>query len=120
MKQLRYNEEHHITPRQIRKAITDMPIGSNGRSESRPTPSLSSTAPSITYNLPTTSATSQAAEALTKYNTAKTPKNPPQETREEKIARLQKEMKQAAASFDFILAAQLRDELLRLSEEDGK
>ena len=120
MKQLRYNEEHHITPRQIRKAITDMPIGSNGRSESRPTPSLSSTAPSITYNLPTTSATSQAAEAPTKYNTAKSPKNSPQETREEKIARLQKEMKQAAASFDFILAAQLRDELLRLSEEDGK
>ena len=120
MKQLRYNEEHHITPRQIRKAITDMPIGSNGRSESRPTPSLSSNAPSITYNLPTTSATSQAAEAPTKYNTAKSPKNSPQETREEKIARLQKEMKQAAASFDFILAAQLRDELLRLSEEDGK
>ena len=120
MKQLRYNEEHHITPRQIRKAITDMPIGSNGRSESRPTPSLSSTTPSITYNLPTTSATSQAAEAPTKYNTAKSPKNSPQETREEKIARLQKEMKQAAASFDFILAAQLRDELLRLSEEDGK
>ncbi len=120
MKQLHYNEEHHITPRQIRKAITDMPIGSNGRSESRPTPSLSSTAPSITYNLPTTSATSQAAEAPTKYNTAKSPKNSPQETREEKIARLQKEMKQAAASFDFILAAQLRDELLRLSEEDGK
>ena len=120
MKQLRYNEEHHITPRQIRKAITDMPIGSNGRSESRLTPSLSSTAPSITYNLPTTSATSQAAEAPTKYNTDKSPKNSPQETREEKIARLQKEMKQAAASFDFILAAQLRDELLRLSEEDGK
>lgn len=120
MKQLRYNEEHHITPRQIRKAITDMPIGSNGRSESRPTPSLSSTTPSITYNLPTTSATSQAAEAPTKYNTAKSPKNSPQETREEKIARLQKEMKQAAANFDFILAAQLRDELLRLSEEDGK
>lgn len=120
MKQLRYNEEHHITPRQIRKAINDMPIGSNGRSESRPTPSLSSTAPSITYNLPTTSATSQAAEAPTKYNTAKSPKNSPQETREEKIVRLQKEMKQAAASFDFILAAQLRDELLRLSEEDGK
>ena len=117
MKQLRYNEEHHITPRQIRKAINDMPIGSNGRSESRPTPSLSSTAPSITYNLPTTSATSQAAEAPTKYNTDKSPKNSPQETREEKIARLQKEMKQAAASFDFILAAQLRDELLRLSED---
>lgn len=120
MKQLRYNEEHHITPRQIRKAINDMPIGSNGRSESRPTPSLSSTTPSITYNLPTTSATSQAAEAPTKYNTAKSPKNSPQETREEIIARLQKEMKQAAASFDFILAAQLRDELLRFSEEDGK
>lgn len=113
MKQLRYNEEHHITPRQIRKAINDMPIGSSGRSES-------SRRSSLTYSLPS-QAESQAAEAASAYNTpkaaTKSPKEKPQETSEERIARLQNEMKQAAANFDFILAAQLRDELLSLTKD---
>lgn len=115
MKQLRYNEEHHITPRQIRKAINDMPIGSSGRSES-------SRRSSLTYSLPS-QAESQAAEAASAYNTPKAatklPKEKPQETSEERIARLQNEMKQAAANFDFILAAQLRDELLSLTKDKG-
>ena len=119
MKQLRYNEEHHITPRQIRKAINDMPIGSSGRSDSARTDRTPST-----YSLPSF-AESQAAEAASAYqsykNANQSPKDKPQEaqqeTREERIARLQKEMKQAAANFDFILAAQLRDELLSLTKE---
>ena len=119
MKQLRYNEEHHITPRQIRKAINDMPIGSSGRSDSSRTDRTPST-----YSLPSF-AESQAAEGTSAYksykNANQSPKDKPQEaqqeTREERIARLQKEMKQAAANFDFILAAQLRDELLSLTKE---
>lgn len=119
MKQLRYNEEHHITPRQIRKAINDMPIGSSGRSDSARTDRTPST-----YSLPSF-AESQAAESASAYksykNANQSPKDKPQEaqqeTREERIARLQKEMKQAAANFDFILAAQLRDELLSLTKE---
>ena len=119
MKQLRYNEEHHITPRQIRKAINDMPIGSSGRSDSSRTDRTPST-----YSLPSF-AESQAAEGASAYqsykNVNQSPKDKPQEaqqeTREERIARLQKEMKQAAANFDFILAAQLRDELLSLTKE---
>ena len=119
MKQLRYNEEHHITPRQIRKAINDMPIGSSGRSDSSRTDRTPST-----YSLPSF-AESQAAEGASAYqsykNANQSPKDKPQEaqqeTREERIARLQKEMKQAAANFDFILAAQLRDELLSLTKE---
>lgn len=119
MKQLRYNEEHHITPRQIRKAINDMPIGSSGRSDSSRTDRTPST-----YSLPSF-AESQAAETASAYksykNANQSPKDKPQEaqqeTREERIARLQKEMKQAAANFDFILAAQLRDELLSLTKE---
>ena len=119
MKQLRYNEEHHITPRQIRKAINDMPIGSSGRSDSSRTDRTPSS-----YSLPSF-AESQAAEAASAYksykNANQSPKDKPQEaqqeTREERIARLQKEMKQAAANFDFILAAQLRDELLSLTKE---
>ena len=119
MKQLRYNEEHHITPRQIRKAINDMPIGSSGRSDSSRTDRTPST-----YSLPSF-AESQAAESASAYksykNANQSPKDKPQEaqqeTREERIARLQKEMKQAAANFDFILAAQLRDELLSLTKE---
>ena len=119
MKQLRYNEEHHITPRQIRKAINDMPTGSSGRSDSSRTDRTPSP-----YSLPSF-AESQAAEAASAYqsykNANQSPKDKPQEaqqeTREERIARLQKEMKQAAANFDFILAAQLRDELLSLTKE---
>lgn len=119
MKQLRYNEEHHITPRQIRKAINDMPIGNSGRSDSARTDRTPST-----YSLPSF-AESQAAEGASTYksykNANQSPKDKPQEaqqeTREERIARLQKEMKQAAANFDFILAAQLRDELLSLTKE---
>ena len=119
MKQLRYNEEHHITPRQIRKAINDMPIGSSGRSDSSRTDRTPSP-----YSLPSF-AESQAAEGASAYksykNANQSPKDKPQEaqqeTREERIARLQKEMKQAAANFDFILAAQLRDELLSLTKE---
>ena len=119
MKQLRYNEEHHITPRQIRKAINDMPIGSSGRSDSSRTDRTPST-----DTLPSF-AESQAAEGASAYksykNANQSPKDKPQEaqqeTHEERIARLQKEMKQAAANFDFILAAQLRDELLSLTKE---
>ena len=119
MKQLRYNEEHHITPRQIRKAINDMPIGSSGRSDSSRTDRTPST-----YSLPSF-AESQAAESASAYKSYKNANQSPkdksqeaqQETREERIARLQKEMKQAAANFDFILAAQLRDELLSLTKE---
>lgn len=119
MKQLRYNEEHHITPRQIRKAINDMPIGSSGRSDSSRTDRTPST-----YSLPSF-AESQAAEGASAYKSYKNANQSPkdkhqeaqQETREERIARLQKEMKQAAANFDFILAAQLRDELLSLTKE---
>ena len=119
MKQLRYNEEHHITPRQIRKAINDMPIGSSGRSDSSRTARTPSS-----YSLPSF-AESQAAEGASAYKSYKNanqsakdkPQEAQQETREERIARLQKEMKQAAANFDFILAAQLRDELLSLTKE---
>ena len=119
MKQLRYNEEHHITPRQIRKAINDMPIGSSGRSDSARTDRTPSS-----YSLPSF-AESQAAEGASAYKSYKNanqsakdkPQEAQQETREERIARLQKEMKQAAANFDFILAAQLRDELLSLTKE---
>ena len=119
MKQLRYNEEHHITPRQIRKAINDMPIGSSGRSDSSRTDRTPSS-----YSLPSF-AESQAAEGASAYKSYKNanqsakdkPQEAQQETREERIARLQKEMKQAAANFDFILAAQLRDELLSLTKE---
>ena len=37
--------------------------------------------------------------------------------KQERIEQLKKRMKEAAAQFDFILAAQLRDELLALEKE---
>ena len=56
----------------------------------------------------------QAAEGNVTYGTLSTENK---ESKEQKKERLQKAMKKAAAAFDFITAAQLRDELLALDKE---
>ena len=56
----------------------------------------------------------KAAEGDAAYGT---PKIENKESKEQKMERLQKAMKKAAAAFDFITAAQLRDELLALDKE---
>lgn len=120
-KQMRYNELHHIVPRQIVKptglgALTSLrakssdenskekfvrPVGAYLQSsESMPSPALA------------------AEEAATYGKRAdKSLKSSSKETLEAKRERLQKEMKEAAQRFDFILAAQLRDELLQLDKQ---
>ena len=120
-KQMRYNELHHIVPRQIVKptglgALTSLrakssdenskekfvrPVGAYLQSsESMPSPALA------------------AEEAATYGKRAdKSLKSSFKETLEAKRERLQKEMKEAAQRFDFILAAQLRDELLQLDKQ---
>lgn len=88
-KQLKYNEEHHITPRQIKKEISSQLIGSAYNEE--------------------TSASIHAAEAGdSPYNASKGKK--------ETVASLRKKMEAAAKRFDFITAAQYRDEMLKLQE----
>lgn len=103
LKQMNYNLEHHITPTQAKKqGSLDTLAGLNKNSNA---------AQATGYRMPAdASPASIAAEAPAKYGT---------ETKEERMERLRALMKKAAAEFDFILAAQLRDELLALESADG-
>lgn len=118
MKQLAYNEANHITPRQVVKSLDSNVLAGMNRKEGEATAATASQRPAASgygTSFQTASAASanhsQAAEAPARYQAK------PKETKEEHIQRLQKEMKAAASRFDFILAAQLRDEMLRLTEE---
>lgn len=118
LKQMHYNELHHITPQQIRKAIRPVDIGS----ESRGTSGKSATTgrgKSQPYALPADEgrlsiAAEPAASLASSGRSNKPASKITNETREEQIARLQREMKAAASRFDFIRAAELRDEMLHL------
>lgn len=118
MKQLAYNEANHITPRQVVKSLDSNVLAGMNRKEGEATVATASQRPAASgYGTSFQTASvasanhSQAAEAPARYQAK------PKETKEEHIQRLQKEMKAAASRFDFILAAQLRDEMLRLTEE---
>lgn len=83
-----YNEEHGITPKTIQKGVRDVIRATT------------------------------AAEDVEQYETASlTSKKMTKEERANTIARLEKEMKEAAKALDFERAAQLRDSLLELKAE---
>lgn len=95
-KQMRYNEEHHIVPRQIRKQRTmDNLVQLQQSSESRP------------YVEPENISV-RVAEETVKWD------NPNDLAKQ--IASLKKKMQEAARKLDFIEAAHLRDEMIRLDE----
>lgn len=100
-KQIAYNEQHHLKPRQIKKKIKTNQL--TELSEAR-----QSEKSTTTYDLRQTS-TLKAAEDQAVYGK--------KETYEERHARLEKQMKTAAEHLDFVLAAQLRDELLAIEKE---
>ncbi|EEX71241.1 excinuclease ABC subunit UvrB [Alloprevotella tannerae] len=100
-KQIAYNEQHHLKPRQIKKKIKTNQL--TELSEAR-----QSEKSTTTYDLRQTS-TPKAAEDQAVYGK--------KETYEERHARLEKQMKAAAEHLDFVLAAQLRDELLAIEKE---
>ncbi|WP_314819791.1 excinuclease ABC subunit UvrB [Alloprevotella tannerae] len=100
-KQIAYNEQHHLKPRQIKKKIKTNQL--TELSEAR-----QSEKSTTTYDLRQTS-TLKAAEDQAVYGK--------KETYEERHARLEKQMKAAAEQLDFVLAAQLRDELLAIEKE---
>jgi excinuclease ABC subunit B len=102
--QMKYNEEHHITPKQIVKAINDvLPTGEDTEQESRkhesnyPKPYLE---PEIG---------AFAADPIVKKMT--------KAELEQSIADTKAMMEEAAKNLDFIQAAQYRDEVLRLQDE---
>ncbi len=119
-KQMRYNELHHIVPRQIVKptglgALTSLRAKSAGEdSKDKAARPAGAYAPS-SGSLPSTMAAEEAATYGKRAGKSAKPSSA--ETLEAKRERLQKEMKEAAQRFDFILAAQLRDELLQLDKK---
>lgn len=116
MKQLHYNEVNGITPRQIRKAIDG-----NELAQLKKTPDTANIAPAPLkgYAAQEEVTVSQAAEPLSAYGKKAAGKSGTVATEsvEQRIERLKKQMKEAAARLDFVLAAQLRDEMLLLEKQ---
>ena len=96
-KQLRYNEEHGITPQQVRKArkMTDL-ISANAEEKLDTRAYIEPEKPTL------------AADPIMEYMT--------REQLEKSIERSKQLMQEAARKMEFIEAAQYRDEMLRLQE----
>ncbi len=103
--QLKYNEDHNITPQQIRKAITSaLPTGKNTE-ETTTTPST--TIGRYVYTEPETAA--MAADPIIRSMS--------KEELQKSIDNTTALMQQAAKDLDFMQAAQYRDEIIRLQKE---
>ena len=98
MKQLRYNEEHHITPKQVQKSLKS----SLSRDDRPDIKELKLTA---TTSQPASMAADPIIERMTRPQIEKL------------IAETTKRMKEAAKQLDFLQAAQYRDEIIRLQKE---
>lgn len=101
-KQLRYNELHHITPKQITKAI------SHNALKVKPVEDGEKNAPTIYKPYVEEEHVAFAADPIVKQMS--------REQLEKSIVNTQRMMKKAAKELDFIQAAQFRDELLKLQE----
>lgn len=98
MKQLRYNEEHHITPKQVQKSLKS----SLSRDDRPDIKELKLTA---TTSQPASMAADPIVERMTRPQIEKL------------IAETTKRMKEAAKQLDFLQAAQYRDDIIRLQKE---
>ena len=100
-KQIKYNTEHHITPTQIKKALTASLLP-NGEPDAL-APRTSNLTPG------TSTPTVFAADPIVQHMTR------PQ--LEKSIENTKKLMREAAKRLDFLQAAQYRDEIIRLQKE---
>ena len=104
MKQMQYNEAHHITPQPIVKAIHDtLPAQGGGRDEAPKQP----TKPTLYVEPEVVGAF--AADPIVERMT--------RQQLEKSIADTTLLMKEAAKNLDFLQAAQYRDEIIRLQKE---
>jgi len=94
-KQLKYNQKHNITPRQIKKAKTSI-LGSDGAMGTREKVYFNDEVPSI------------AADPVVQYMN--------EDALIKAIEKTKKTMKKAAKELDFIEAARLRDEMYELEK----
>ena len=106
-KQLKYNEDHHITPKQIVKAIKGtLPTGGDNTTTSQSV-SISQGLKGA-YAEPDNTMLFAAAPIIMHMS---------KEQLEKSIANTTTLMKQAAKDLDFLQAAQYRDEIIRLQKE---
>ena len=100
-KQLRFNEEHHITPTQIRKALHTS-LSAHGAEQT----STSGYSYGDAYIGPDVG--SKVADPILEHMS--------EDQLAKSIANTERLMKEAARNMDFLQAAQYRDELMRLKE----
>lgn len=105
LKQIQFNEAHGITPKGIKKNVK-----TNELAQMRQNDAEQKNAPKP-YGTEGRTVHVAAEDFSAAYGKKKS------ETTEERIERLRKAMKEAAARLDFIEAAQLRDELLALEKK---
>ena len=101
-KQLKYNEEHGITPTQIQKAVTK---------------SLLTGDSSDAKELQRSALPLQSSTAITAFAADPIVKRMTRQQLEKSIADTTRLMKDAAKKLDFMQAAQYRDEIIRLQKE---
>lgn len=105
--QLAYNEQHGITAQPIVKARTPI-IGQEKKSTEKVEPKQKSSKKAVTYDRNFSETESIAADPVIAYMS---------ETELKKsIEKVRAEMIEAAKNMDFISAAQLRDEMLRMED----
>lgn len=105
LKQIQFNEAHGITPKGIKKNVKTNELAQMRQNDAEQKNALKP------YDTEERTVHVAAEDFSAAYGKKKS------ETTEERIERLRKAMKEAAARLDFIEAAQLRDELLALEKK---
>ena len=121
LKQMAYNEEHGITPTQVKKNNAVSQLGKMGMERSEAAQAAGAPLRGAQYYAalekgknPRMAAEPSVTYGKSKENTTIAAHNLTPEERGERIEQLRAAMKKAAAELDFVTAAQLRDELLQL------